>query len=104
MDQERACLERKGSAVPREIDWTHKVGHGHGSRSASQWGSFHGRAPNACGLGDVLGIGRGLNRLHVCLFRPAWLAVGKSSQRDPDTAGSFPERRTQLQGGVAAFS
>lgn len=51
MDQGRACFERKGSAVPREIDWTHKVGHAHGSRPASQWASFHGRAPNACGLG-----------------------------------------------------
>ena len=54
--------------------------------------------PARAGSGDVLGIGRGLNRLHVCLFRPAWLAGGGSYQRLSDTVDGFPERRKRSQG------
>ena len=35
--QEQLCFEGKGSAVPREIDWTHKVRHAYESRPGSQW-------------------------------------------------------------------
>ena len=55
--------------------------------------SFHGPRPSACSLEEVLGFGRGLNRLHVCFFRSAWLAVCGSSQRYSDTVDGFPERR-----------
>ena len=43
--QEQLCFETKGSIVPREIEWTHKVGHAHVSRPASKWAPSTVRLP-----------------------------------------------------------
>ena len=60
---------------------------------------FHGRHPTHAVSETVV---RKLNRLHVCLFRPAWLAAVGRSQRESDIVACFRNRRKQSQGGAGA--